>query len=103
YGSGQDIEDALGIYVRQRKRLGLRRMRQFANQQEVLEDLRELERKAVEIKDGAQGTLEQAIARARSQIRAGMTVSLAQLRSEDESRMAIHPDPPAPSPNTGYE
>ena len=84
YGSGQDIEDALGIYVRQRKRLGLRRMRQFANRQGVLEDLRELERKAVETKDGARGTLEQVIARARSQIRAGKTVPLEQLRSEDE-------------------
>jgi len=84
YGSEQDIEDALGIYVRQRKRLGLRRMRQFANQQGVLEDLRELERKAVETKDGARGTLEQVIARARSHIRAGKTVPLEQLQSEDE-------------------
>jgi citrate lyase gamma subunit len=84
YGSGQDIEDALGIYVRQRKRLGLRRMRQFADRQGVLEALRELERKAVEIKDGDRGTLEQAIARARSQIRAAKTVSLEQLRNEDE-------------------
>jgi len=84
YGSGQDIEDALGIYVRQRKRLGLRRMRQFASRQRVLENLRELERKAGEIKDGDRGTLGQSSAHARSQIRAGKTVSLERLRSEDE-------------------
>ena len=66
YGSEQDVEDALGIYVRQRKRLGLRRMRQFASRQGVLDDLRDLERRAVEIKDGARGTLEREIARARS-------------------------------------
>src|SRR5436309_10187049 len=59
-------KDALGIYVRQRKRLGLRRMRQFASRQGVLDDLRDLERRAVEIKDGARGTLEREIARARS-------------------------------------
>src|SRR2546426_347074 len=66
YGSEQDVEDALGIYVRQRKRLGLRRMRQFASRQGVLDDLRDLERRAVEIKDGARGTLEREIARART-------------------------------------
>jgi len=38
YGREQDVEDALGIYVRQRKRLGLRRMRRFARRQGVLED-----------------------------------------------------------------
>lgn len=84
YRSEQDVEDALGIYVRQRKRLGLRRMRQFARRQGVLEDLRDLERKAVEIKDGARRTLEREIARARRQIRAGKTVSLEQLRREDD-------------------
>jgi hypothetical protein len=46
YGSDQDIEDALGIYVRQRKRLNLRRMREFARRQGALTALRELERKA---------------------------------------------------------
>ncbi|HEX9341053.1 MAG TPA: hypothetical protein VF992_07795 [Thermoplasmata archaeon] len=45
YGSDQDIEDALGIYVRQRKRLNLRRMRDFARQQGVAAALRELEKK----------------------------------------------------------
>jgi len=84
YGSEQDVEDALGIYVRQRKRLGLRRMRQFARRLGVLVDLRDLERKAVEIKDGAPRTLEREIARARRQIRSGKMVSLKQLRREDD-------------------
>ena len=84
YGSEQDVEDALGIYVRQKKRLGLRRMRQFARRQRVLENLRNLEREAVEIKDGAPRTLEREIARARRQVRSGKTVSLEQLRREDD-------------------
>jgi hypothetical protein len=46
YGSDQDIEDALGIFVRQRKRLKVQRMREFARGQGVLKALRELERKA---------------------------------------------------------
>jgi hypothetical protein len=46
YGSDQDVEDALGIFVRQRKRLKTRRMREFASRQGVLKALRELERKA---------------------------------------------------------
>ena len=75
YGSEQDVEDALGIYVRQRKRLGLRRIRQFASRQGVLDDLRDLERKSVEIKAGARGSLEREIGRARKQIRSGKTVS----------------------------
>ncbi len=84
YGSEQDVEDALGICVRQRKRLALGRMRQFAKRQGVLEDLRDLERSAVEIKDGARRTLVREVARARMQIRAGKTVSLEQLRREDD-------------------
>jgi len=48
FGSEQDVEDALGIYVRQRKRLDVRRMREFADRQGVPEALRELERKATE-------------------------------------------------------
>ena len=48
YGSDQDDEDALGIFVRQRKRLKMRRMREFAARQGVLEALRGLERKAAE-------------------------------------------------------
>ncbi|HYM38648.1 MAG TPA: hypothetical protein VEY12_00690 [Thermoplasmata archaeon] len=46
YGSDQDIEDALGILVRQRGRLDRRRMRDFARTQGVLGALKELERKA---------------------------------------------------------
>src|SRR6266571_2591869 len=33
YGSDQDVEDALGIFVRQRNRLKMRRMREFASRQ----------------------------------------------------------------------
>src|SRR5437899_12608413 len=83
YGREQDVEDALGIYVRQRKRLGLRRMRQFAGRQGVLADLRDLEQRAVEIKDGSRGSLEREIARARKQIRSGKTVSFEELRRAD--------------------
>lgn len=46
YGSDQDAEDALGIFVRQRKRLKMRRVREFANRQGVRTALRELERRA---------------------------------------------------------
>jgi len=46
YGSDQDVEDALGILVRQRGRLKARRMREFAGRQGVLKALRELERRA---------------------------------------------------------
>ncbi len=48
YGSDQDIEDALGILVRQRGRLKVRRMREFGGRQGVLKALRELERRAAE-------------------------------------------------------
>lgn len=47
FGSDQDVEDALGIYIRQRKRLDVRQMREFARRQGVLEALRDLERKVV--------------------------------------------------------
>lgn len=46
YGSDQDLEDALGIFVRQRRRLKMRRMREFAIRQGALKALREIERKA---------------------------------------------------------
>ncbi len=46
YGSDQDVEDALGILVRQKGRLHLREMREFARSQGVLEALEQLERKA---------------------------------------------------------
>ncbi len=84
FGSEQDVEDALGIYVRQRKRLDLRQMRQFARRQAVLGALRELERKAVELNGGARRTIEAEIARSRRQIRAGKTVSLDRLHREDD-------------------
>lgn len=48
YGSEQDVEDALGIYVRQGKRLDVRGMREFARRQGVLRALRELESRALE-------------------------------------------------------
>lgn len=48
YGSDQDVEDALGIFVRQRRRLKMRRMREFASRQGALKALQELERKASE-------------------------------------------------------
>ncbi|HLB67070.1 MAG TPA: hypothetical protein VJN63_01115 [Thermoplasmata archaeon] len=47
YGSDQDVEDALGILVRQKGRLDRRRMRDFARKQGVLGALEALERKAV--------------------------------------------------------
>src|SRR3972149_268682 len=48
YGSDQDSEDALGIFVRQRRRLDMPRMQEFARRQGVIKALRELERKADE-------------------------------------------------------
>jgi len=46
FGSDQDVEDALGIFVRQRNRLKMRRMREFASRQGVLKALRDVERRA---------------------------------------------------------
>lgn len=46
YGSEQDVEDALGIYVRQRDRLDSTRMREVAQRQGVLQAFRDLERRA---------------------------------------------------------
>ncbi len=46
YGSEQDVLDALGILVRQHGQLDVRRMREFALQQRVVEALRDLERQA---------------------------------------------------------
>jgi len=48
YGSEQDVEDALGIFVRQRGRVKVRRMREFAGRQGVLKAVRDLERRAAE-------------------------------------------------------
>lgn len=48
YGSEQDFEDALGIYVRQKGRLDIAQMREFAQRQGVLQAIRDLERTVVE-------------------------------------------------------
>ncbi len=48
YGSDQDVEDALGILVRQQGRLDVRRMRAFARRNGVERGLREIERRAKE-------------------------------------------------------
>lgn len=46
WGSEQDLEDALGIYLRQKKTLNLRTMRAFARRQGVFQELKDLERRA---------------------------------------------------------
>ncbi len=46
YGSGQDLEDALAIYLRQRGRLHLQAMRSFARRTGVARALRDLETRA---------------------------------------------------------
>ncbi len=46
WGSQQDLEDTLAMYVRQRRKLDLRAMRAFARRNRVGGDLRELERRA---------------------------------------------------------
>ncbi len=46
YGSEQDLEDALAIYLRQRARLNLRMMRTFARDVGVARALRDLEARA---------------------------------------------------------
>ena len=48
YGSDQDVEDALGILVRQEGRLDLRRLRAFARRNDVERALRDLEERAHE-------------------------------------------------------
>lgn len=48
YGSEQDVEDAMRILQRNRSRLDLGRMREFARQRGVAKALRGLEQKAVE-------------------------------------------------------
>ena len=46
WGSEQDLEDAVGIYVRQKKTLDSRVMRDFARRQGVTRELKELEQRA---------------------------------------------------------
>ncbi len=49
WGSEQDFEDALAIYLRQKGRLNLRALRAFARRSHVERNLRELERRAKEL------------------------------------------------------
>jgi len=46
WGSDQDLEDALGIYVRQKETLDARAMRNFARRHGVTRELKELEERA---------------------------------------------------------
>jgi len=46
WGSEQDLEDALGIYLRQKDHLNLRAMRAFARRNRVTRDLEDLEERA---------------------------------------------------------
>src|SRR5438132_5531242 len=46
WGSEQDLEDAMGIYIRQKKALDCRAMRGFARRQGVVRELKDLEEQA---------------------------------------------------------
>ena len=46
WGSEQDLEDALGIYLRQKENLNLRAMRALARRNRVVRDLADLEERA---------------------------------------------------------
>lgn len=46
WGSEQDLEDALGIYLRQKEALDFRAMRTFARRHGVAQDLKDLEQRA---------------------------------------------------------
>jgi hypothetical protein len=46
FGSDRDLEDAVGILVRQQGKLHLEEMRRFARQQGLLSDLLDFERRA---------------------------------------------------------
>ncbi len=46
WGSDQDLEDALGIYVRQKETLNFRAMRDFARRHGVTRELKDLEERA---------------------------------------------------------
>lgn len=52
WGSEQDLEDALAIYLRQKDKLDLRAMRAFARRNRVDRALRDLERRAKELARG---------------------------------------------------
>ncbi len=49
WGSQQDLEDALAIYLRQKGRLDLRAMRDFARRTRVAKELKDLEERAGEL------------------------------------------------------
>lgn len=49
WGSEQDLEDVLGIYVRQRTKLDLRAMRALARRSGVSQDLKDLEARAKDL------------------------------------------------------
>jgi hypothetical protein len=49
WGSEQDLEDALGMYVRQKAKLDLRTMRAFATRNGVARELKDLEERAKEL------------------------------------------------------
>ena len=49
WGSAQDLEDALGIYMRQKGKLDVRAMRVFARRNRVARDLADLEERAKEL------------------------------------------------------
>ena len=51
FGSPQDLEDALAIYLRQKARLDVRAMTGFASRVGVLPELEDLRRKASELED----------------------------------------------------
>ncbi len=46
WGSEQDLEDALGMYLRQAKRLNVRAMKAFARRQGVVRELEDLDERA---------------------------------------------------------
>lgn len=46
WGSGQDLEDALAIYLRQRRRLDIRALRAFARREGASRELADLEKRA---------------------------------------------------------
>ncbi len=49
WGSQQDLEDALAIYLRQKGRLDLRAMRAFARRNHAVRDLENLEERAASL------------------------------------------------------
>jgi len=52
WGSEQDLEDAMGIYIRQKKALDFRAMRGFARRHGVVRELKDLEEQARNLSGG---------------------------------------------------